>query len=167
MWSCFKIFSWPSSSLKLYKWLSAGSREEKAAILILLFLLISSIKWREFQSPAFIFIMGLHQKGGHEDQAMAALDSAAELNDLLDTWRREDQANISPVTTLKGLVFSFLKTSVTPRTWFYTCVLFSVKLRSLLGIFTLTLLCDLFFCCNSNYGKPSWRSMVSRVFIRG
>lgn len=47
--------------------------------------------------------MGLHQKGGHEDQAMAALDSAAELNDLLDTWRREDQANISPVTTLKGI----------------------------------------------------------------
>ena len=35
---------------------------------------------------------------------MAVLDTAAELNSLLDTWRREDQANLSPVSTLKGLV---------------------------------------------------------------
>ncbi|XP_067026012.1 DDB1- and CUL4-associated factor 1-like isoform X1 [Acropora muricata] len=34
---------------------------------------------------------------------MAVLDTAAELNSLLDTWRREDQANSSPVSTLKGI----------------------------------------------------------------
>ena len=37
---------------------------------------------------------------------MAVLDTAAELNSLLDTWRREDQANLSPVSTLKGLVLT-------------------------------------------------------------
>ncbi|XP_067023771.1 DDB1- and CUL4-associated factor 1-like [Acropora muricata] len=34
---------------------------------------------------------------------MAVLDPAAELNSLLDTWRREDQAHLSPVSTLKGI----------------------------------------------------------------
>ncbi|XP_015778205.1 PREDICTED: protein VPRBP-like isoform X2 [Acropora digitifera] len=34
---------------------------------------------------------------------MAVLDTAGELNRLLDTWRREDQANLSPVSTLKGI----------------------------------------------------------------
>lgn len=36
--------------------------------------------------------------------AMAALDSTSELNNLLDTWRREDQENLSPVDTLQRLV---------------------------------------------------------------
>ena len=36
--------------------------------------------------------------------AMAALDSTFELNNLLDTWRRQDQENLSPVDTLQRLV---------------------------------------------------------------
>ena len=36
--------------------------------------------------------------------AMAALDSTSELSNLLDTWRKEDQDNVSPVKTLKRLV---------------------------------------------------------------
>lgn len=36
--------------------------------------------------------------------AMAALDSTSELNNLLDTWRKEDQENLSPVDTLQRLV---------------------------------------------------------------
>lgn len=36
--------------------------------------------------------------------AMAALDSTSELNNFLDTWRREDQENLSPVDTLQRLV---------------------------------------------------------------
>ena len=35
---------------------------------------------------------------------MAALDSTSELSNLLDTWRKEDQDNVSPVKTLQRLV---------------------------------------------------------------
>lgn len=36
---------------------------------------------------------------------MAALDSTTDLNNLLDTWRGDDQANVSPVATLRRSVF--------------------------------------------------------------
>ncbi|CAH3162888.1 unnamed protein product, partial [Pocillopora meandrina] len=51
--------------------------------------------------------------------AMAALDSTSELSNLLDTWRKEDQDNVSPVKTLKRndefmdkLVNSYIMSSV-------------------------------------------------------
>ena len=36
--------------------------------------------------------------------ATAALDSTSELSNPLDTWRKEDQDNVSPVKTLQRLV---------------------------------------------------------------
>ena len=36
--------------------------------------------------------------------ATAALDSTSELSNPLDTWRKEDQDNVSPVKTLERLV---------------------------------------------------------------
>ena len=50
----------------------------------------------------FLVVTGERNSWNH---AIAVLDTAAELKSLLDTWRREDQANLSPVSTLKGLVF--------------------------------------------------------------
>ena len=35
---------------------------------------------------------------------LAALDSTSELSNPLDTWRKEDQDNVSPVKTLQRLV---------------------------------------------------------------
>ena len=73
----------------------------------MVFRVISSLKWREIRLLGFS--RGYAKKNSW-NHTMAVLDTAAELNSvLLDTWRREDQANLSPVSTLKGLVFiSFL-----------------------------------------------------------
>lgn len=62
-------------------------------------------RWNGGRFDSWVFLV-VTQKRNSWNHTMAVLDTAAELNSvLLDIWRREDQANLSPVSTLKGLVF--------------------------------------------------------------